>query len=200
MNKVLTTADNMPIQSDLDHLVNWSNKWQMKFNVDKCKVLHIGSSNDHTNYTMNGSDLPETIQEKDLGIIISADLKPSKHCTEVVNTANKLIGFIGKTLELKSEKVILILYNALVRPHLEYCDQFWSPYYRKDIDKLERAQRRVTKMIPRLKNKPYEERLKELNLFSLSRGDPIEMFKMIRGFDNVNINYYVIIDREYDTQ
>ena len=47
MNKVLTTADKMQIQSDLDHLVSWSNKWQMKFNVDKCKVLHIGSSNDH---------------------------------------------------------------------------------------------------------------------------------------------------------
>ena len=53
MNKVLTTADKMQIQSDLDHLVSWSNNWQMKFNVGKCKVLHIGSSNDHTNYIYN---------------------------------------------------------------------------------------------------------------------------------------------------
>ena len=204
MNKVITTADKMQLQSDLDRLVTWSDKWLMKFNVDKCKVLHIGNSNDHTNYTMNGSDLSKVTHEKDLGITISTDLKPSKHCSDVVKTANKLVGFIGRTFEFKSEKVILTLFNALVRPHLEYCVQFWSPYYRKDIDKLERVQRRVTKMIPRLRNKPYEERLKELNLFSLSsrrmRGDLIEVFKMIRGFSNVNINDYLNIDRTGTTR
>ena len=117
--------------------------------------------------------------EKDLGIMISDDLKPSNQCSKVVKTANKLVGFIGRTFEHKSEKVILTLYNSLVRPLLEYCIQFWSPYYRKDIDKLERVQRRVTKMIPRLRCKPYEQRLQELNLFSLSkrrmRGDLIEV-------------------------
>ena len=102
-------------------------------------------------------------------------------------------------MSTNQKKIILTLYNSLVRPHFEYCVQFWSPYYRKDIDKLERVQRKVTKMIPRVRNKPYEERLKELNLFSLSkrriRGDLIEVFKIFKGFDNINVNDYLTVDR-----
>ena len=93
---------------------------------------------------------------KKTGITISNDLKPDKHCSDVVKKANKLVGFISRTFDYKSEKVILTLYNALVHPHLECCIQFWSPYYRKDINKLERIQRRITKIIPRLRNKSYE--------------------------------------------
>ncbi len=94
----------------------------MKFIVDKCKkVKHIGSSNDHVNYTLNGPDLARVNQEKGLGIIISNDLKSEKHISEVVKTANKLTGFIGRAFEYKSGKVIPTLFNALVCPHLEYC-------------------------------------------------------------------------------
>ena len=202
--KVTSADEKALLQSDLDRLVNWSKKWQMTYNIDKCKVLHIGSNNNHTNYSMNNTEITKVNEEKDLGVIICNNLKPGKHCTEVVKTANKLVGFIGRTFEFKSEKVILTLFNALVRPHLEYCVQFWSPYYRKDIDKLERVQRRATKLIPRLRNMPYEERLKELNLFSLEkrrlRGDLIEVFKMFQGFDNVNINDYLVVDRESNTR
>ncbi len=107
----------------------------MNFNVDKCKVLHIGSDNNRVNFSMNGVQLSKVDQEKDLGVKISNDLKPNLQCREVIKKANKLIGFIGRTFEYKSEKVIRPLYNSLVRPHLEYCVQFWSPYYRKGIDK-----------------------------------------------------------------
>ena len=202
-SKVTTAFDKETLQSDLDRLACWASKWQMKFNVEKCKVLHIGSNNDHVQYSMNGQQLSTVSKEKDLGIIISNDLKPSQHCSEVFKTANKLVGFIGRAFDNKSEKS-LKLYNSLVRPHLEYCVQFWSPYYRKDIEKLERVQRRITKMIPRLRNIPYEERLKELNLFNLSkrrmRGDLIEMFKIFKGFDNVNAEDYVTVDRSSTTR
>ena len=198
-SKITTIDDRRKFQSDLDCLVRWSEKWQMKFNVEKCKVLHIGNNNNHVSYSMDGVQLTKVDQERDLGVIISSDLKPSTHCKEVVKTANKIVGFIGRTFEYKSEKVIRTLYNSLVRPHLEYCVQFWCPYYKKDIDKLERVQRRITKMIPRLRNKSYEERLKELNLFSLSkrrmRGDLIEVYKIFKGFDNINVNDYFTIDR-----
>ncbi len=117
--------------------------------------MHIGINNDKVKYLMNGVELSVTNTEADLGVMISLDLKPSNQCSKVVKTANKLVGFIGRTFEHKSEKVILTLYNSLVHPLSEYCVQFWSPYYRKDIDKLERVQRRVTKMIPRLRCKPY---------------------------------------------
>ena len=147
---------------------------------------------------MNGSEFSKANHEKDFGVTISNNLKPGKHCSDVVKKANKLVGFIGRTFEYKSEKVILTLYNALVRPHLEYCIEFWSPYYRKILISWIEYKKRITKMIPRLRNKSYKERLRELNLFSSSKrrlqGDLIEVFKIFHGFDNININDCVTTD------
>ena len=203
-NRVDSESQRQLLQRDLDTLIEWSNKWQMKFNIDKCHVLHIGNQNPQATYKMNNTPMTSVDKEKDLGVIVSADLKPSKHCTEVVKTANKLVGFIGRSFTFKSEKIILTLYNSLVRPHLEYNVQFWSPYYKKDIEKLEKIQRRLTKMIPRLRNKSYEERLKELNLFSLEkrrvRGDLIMLFKIFNGFANMNIQKYVSVDQSNVTR
>ena len=83
--------------------------WQMKFNVDIYKVLQIGNNNPFTKYIMNGSQLSMVNHEKDLEVTISNDFKPGKHCSDVVKNANKLVGFIGRTFEYKSEKVILTL-------------------------------------------------------------------------------------------
>ena len=198
-NSAATPLQRQTIQSDLDKLFHWSQEWQMDFNVNKCKVLNIGSKNIKSSYTMNNIQLENVSNEKDLGIIITNDLKPTKQCTEAVKKANKLIGFIGRAFEYKTEKTVLTLYNSLVRPQLEYCVQFWSPYYKKDMEKLERVQRRVTKMIPRLRNKSYEERLAELNLFTLTkrrlRGDLIQVYKIFRGHDNLNVEKYFTIDQ-----
>ena len=79
-------------------------------NVDKCNVLHIGNNNHYTNYTMNGSKLSKVSYEKDLGVTISNDLKLIKHCSDVIKTANKLVSFIGRTFEYKSEKKLSLHY------------------------------------------------------------------------------------------
>ena len=86
-------------------------------------------------------------------------------------------------LECKSRDVFLRLYEALVRPHFEYCEQFWAPYLRKDVLALERVQRRFTRIIPGVKSLLFEERLRTLALYSLEfrrmRGDLIETYRIL---------------------
>ncbi len=86
--------------------------------------MHTSISNGNVKYLMNEVELSVTNTETDLGVMISNNLKSSNQYSKAVKTANKLVGFIGRTFEHKSEKVILTLYNSLVRPLLEYCVQF----------------------------------------------------------------------------
>ena len=100
------------------------------------------------------------------------------------------MSFIARGMEFKTREVMLQLYKVLVRPHLEYCAQFWSPYLRKDILALEVVQRRFTRLIPELRGLDYEERLSRLGLYSLEfrrmRGDLIETYKIMKGIDRVD--------------
>ncbi|PKU29310.1 methyltransferase nsun6 [Limosa lapponica baueri] len=99
--------------------------------------------------------------------------------------ANRMLGCINKGITSRDKAVIIPLYSALVRPHLEYCGQFWSLLFNKHMDRLERVQRRATKMSKGVGSLPYEEGLRELGLFSLGkrrfRGDLIKMFQYLKA-------------------
>ena len=114
------------------------------------------------------------------------------------------LGFISRNFQYKSKDIILPLYKSIVRPHLEYAVQFWSPYYQKDIELLERIQHRATKLIPNLRHKSYEERLENLGLTTLKtrrlRGQLIQTFKIIKQFDKVNPNYFFKFDNNSITR
>ena len=202
--KFNTDGDKQHLQNDLDRLVKWSEKWQMLFNFGKCKCLHTGHGNLNVNYKLGDTALGTAVKEKDLGVTISADMKVSEQCGIAASKGNQILGLNRRNITYKGKKLIIPLYKAIVRPHLEYCIQAWRPYRKKDIDTLERIQRRVTKMIPELRDLSYEERLKECGLTTLEtrrlRGDQIEVFKILNGYENIDRNMFFSLKKDSRTR
>ncbi len=186
------------LQEDLHRIMKWSEEWQMLFNTGKCKVMHVGFNNPKRCYTMGDNTLEEVIFEKDLGIIIDNTLKPSRQCAQAVKKANQVLGMVKMSLSCRSKEIILPIYKHLIRPHLEYAIQAWNPYLKKDIELIEGVQHRVTKLIPELRMKCYEDRLKALGLTTLEtrrkRGDIIQMWKILHNIDDVDATKYFVRD------
>ena len=186
---VNTTSQNK-LQLDLNNLERWSNQWQLPFT--KCKVMHFGYKNPKQVYHLNGHALEETDHEKDLGVIIDSNLKFHTHTAAASRKANQILEIIKKSYTTRDNFTIPLLYKAMVRPHLEYGNTIWGPYYQSDIKMVESIQRRATKLVSGLKDKSYEERLKELKLPSLvyrrRRGDLIQMFKIMHGLVRMNVS------------
>ena len=189
------------LQNDLDTLSQWTNEWLLSFNVDKCKVMHIGKNNPKLEYTMRTENenkiLIETREEKDLGVWITNDLKPEKQVISASQRAMTVLRSVKRAFVRFDIETFSIIYTTYIRPHLEYCIQAWAPYYAKDILLLEKVQRRATKLVWGLKDLSYEERLERLKLFSLEerrlRGDLIQTFKLLTGKENVD--YEILFNR-----
>ena len=172
------------LQSDIDAVVEWSVRWQLPLNTNKCSVLHMGHNNTCITYTMAGTTLSTVEAEKDLGVWIDNDLKFRKQAASVVSKASQVLAMIRKSFTAITVTSLPLLYKSLVRPILEYGNVTWGPFNRHDQQAVERVQRRATRLVPSLRNHSYVDRLKALDLPSLyhrrRRGDMIRVFQILQ--------------------
>jgi hypothetical protein len=194
-------TDAANLQKSLDSMTDWAAKWKMEFNVRKCKVKHFGPGNKNFEYKMNGEKLDETKEERDIGVLVTNDLKPGAQCAKAAKTASTVLGQISRSFRYRDKKIFRALYMRYVRPHLEFASPAWNPWLVKDIEILEKVQKRAVNMIGGLKSVTYEGKLKELNMQSLAdrrkEADMVMMFKVIRDFCPVNKNYWPKLATEH---
>ena len=188
-NRITSVTDQQNLQDCLDQLTNWADTWCMTFNTEKCKVLHVGRGNPRYTYKINGVELEETEKERDIGVIVTEDLKPTQQCAEASRRASAVLTQITKAFLYRDRKVFLQPYKQFVRCHLEFAVPAWCPWSVGDIEILERVQRRAVNLIVGLKGQTYEEKMMELGITSLlerrKKMDLIQTFKIINGLDDV---------------
>ena len=189
-NSINDVNDTKCLQNTIDEMFSWTNKWLLKFNKEKCKVLHLGKNNSKYEYFIGNEGekikLEETDLEKDLGIHIDPNLDFKKHIKTTAKKASFINYKILKNFTYRDSNILVPLFKTLVRPILEYGNSVWSNGLKKYRNMIENVQRKFTKHIKGLRDTPYEDRLNIIKLPSLEFrqicGDMIQVFKIANNY------------------
>ena len=160
--------------------------------------MHVGRNNPHHTYYINNVELPVITSEKDLGVLVTSDWKWNKNIQAIVSKANSIAAWVLRTIVTRSPEVMLKIYKTIIRPHLEYCVQLWSPLPShgnwSSIMSIENVQRNFTRSIEGLGLFTYKERLEKLGLTTLlerrARGDLIESFRINSGIADYGKSFF----------
>jgi hypothetical protein len=182
--------DRAKFQSDLDKIFIWSQNYQLSLAFQKCSVLHLGHSNHHYSYYFGNTQITRETTVRDLGITVSDTLSFSIHCADVAKRGMLRVNVIYASFLCRNRNFLLRMFITFARPILEFATEIWSPFFVKDIDLIERVQRRFTKRIPGLSNLSYEQRLQILNLKTLKHRrtvrDLVMVFKIFHSVVDMN--------------
>ena len=188
--KVSRKSDAELLQKDIQLLEAWSKKWLLDFNGEKCHILTLGRFENirHTSrYKICDAEMEHVYSEKDLGVTFDESLRFEEHIANKVRVANAIVGQIRSSFSFMDKEIFKRLYVTLVRPHLEYAQSVWSPHLAKHVNMIENVQIRATKLVDNIGSLDYGERLKALELPSLTyrrkRGDMIEIYKHFNSYD-----------------
>ena len=177
------------VQEDLNALNEWCIEWRLRLNPQKCALIHYNPIRSHSQfspqYYIGGQPVARSSETKDLGLLITDDLKFHNQVDMVCKKAYFEINRIRRSFITRSPKFLANMFKLYVRPHLEYCMEVWNPSYLGDIGKIERVQNRFTRLILGSRLMTHEQRNERLHISSHKerrlRGDMIHTFKNIHN-------------------
>ena len=194
-NHMKRNEDQKCLQQGIDEIFNWSEENNMEFNNKKFyHVRYSNKASDISNsYKINDMTIKTVSEIKDLGIIMSNDMRFKTEIEKSVNKARQKMGLILRTFRTRDQNIMLMLYKAIIRPHLEYGTILAYPTTIKESSRMEGVQRTFTSKIPSLQQYNYWNRLKKLKIFSLDRRRErftiIYVWKIIENLtENLSIN------------
>ena len=184
------------MQTDIDRILDWSIAWYLPLSFDKLVYLHLGLRFPDYVYNCGLHAIKQMSSVKDLGVVFCSNVNFRNHYESMCKKANSLCALIFRSFESRDPSFLISLFNVYVKPVLEYSSCVWSPHLKKDIDMIERVQRKFTKRIPTLHNLSYNDRLAYLNIQSLEHRrlyiDIATLYKIVHGFIDVNIHDFGI--------
>jgi ribonuclease P/MRP protein subunit RPP40 len=187
---IKTDIDHLILQNNFNDFQQWSNKWQLKLNVKKCKIISFGRGDIvKYNYSITSEQVESPLGREeyitDLGIVMDQELKFSRHIKDKINKAFSVLGVIKRNFKYLNADTLVLLYKSMVRVHIEYGQSVWAPHSITLSDELERVQKRATKLIHGFHKLKYSDRLQKCGLPTLKfrrlRGDMIETYKILTG-------------------
>jgi len=168
---ISSSTDYVSLQSDIDAVYQWAHDNLLTFNRAKCKCMLISKRKKRMcpTMTLNGEDMELVQKYKYLGVTVCDNLSWSTHIQQICVKARKILGLLYRKVakHTSDQMVVLKLYLALVRPHLEYASQVWSPYMSKDVQLLEKVQKFALRICSKCYLTEYEELLELFDISSL---------------------------------
>ena len=192
----LLSADPDDLQYALNLISSWTNQWNLFLNTSKSEHLTIRNKIVH-NFHINNEAIPKVEQVRDLGVMISDQLKWTKHINKIRSKSNILSHIILRTFSPNNTSLLVNLFKTYIRPTMEYNTCTWSPHLRCDIKEVESVQKSFTRKLcqrANIKYIDYNDRLQKLNLESLEsrriKNDLILMYKIVNNLVDMDFSNF----------